>query len=64
LVNKSRSVTLEQAIKDKEPLKKHVRLLIEKYLTESSLEIRRVGVKISGFSKEQKQQKQLSSFFG
>jgi DNA polymerase IV (DinB-like DNA polymerase) len=63
LVNKSRSITLEQPVKDKETLKRHVRLLIEKYLTESSLEIRRVGVRISGFNKEQPQQKQLSSFF-
>jgi DNA polymerase IV (DinB-like DNA polymerase) len=64
LVSKSRSVTLEQPVKDKEVIKRNVRLLLEKYLAESSLEIRRVGVKVSGFSKEQPQQKQLSSFFG
>jgi hypothetical protein len=37
--------------------------LFEKYLLESTLEIRRVGVKVSGFIKEEPQQKRLSSFF-
>jgi DNA polymerase IV (DinB-like DNA polymerase) len=64
LSNKSRSITLGQPAKDKETIKRNVRLLFEKYLTESRMEIRRIGVKVSGFSKEQPQQKQLSSFFG
>ncbi|MCL2173589.1 MAG: DNA polymerase IV [Nitrososphaerota archaeon] len=64
LLSKSRSVTLEQPVKAKEIIKRHVCLLFEKYLSESSLDIRRVGVRVSGFSKEQLQQKQLSSFFG
>jgi len=64
LVSKSRSITLEQPGRDKEIIKRNVRLLLEKYLTESSLDVRRVGVRVSGFSKEQPQQKQLSSFFG
>jgi len=64
LSGKSRSVTLEQPAKDKETIQRNVRMLFEKFLTESSLEIRRVGVRVSGFSKEQKQQKTLSSFFG
>jgi nucleotidyltransferase/DNA polymerase involved in DNA repair len=64
LLSKSRSVTLEQPARDKEVIKRNVRLLFEKYLAESSLDIRRVGVRISGFSKEQSQQKQLSYFFG
>jgi len=63
LVSKSRSVTLEQLAKDKEIIKRNVRVLLEKYLTEDPLEIRRLGVRVSGFSKEQPQQKQLSSFF-
>jgi DNA polymerase IV (DinB-like DNA polymerase) len=63
LISKSRSITLEQPTKDKEIIKRNIRLLLEKYLTESTLEIRRIGVKVSGFSKEQPQQKQLSSFF-
>jgi DNA polymerase IV (archaeal DinB-like DNA polymerase) len=64
LSGKSRSVTLEQPKKDKETIKRNVRLLFEKFLAESPLEIRRVGVRVSGFSKELSQQKQLSSFFG
>jgi hypothetical protein len=37
--------------------------LFEKFLAESPLEIRRVGVKVSRFSKEEPQQRQLTSFF-
>ncbi|XHH08878.1 MAG: DNA polymerase IV [Candidatus Bathyarchaeia archaeon] len=64
LSSKSRSVTLEQPSKGKEVIKRNVRMLLEKYLAESPLNIRRVGVRVSGFSKEQPQQKQLSAFFG
>lgn len=64
LSSKSRSVTLEQPAKDKETITRNVRALFEKYLSESTLEIRRVGVKVSGFSKEEPKQKQLISFFG
>ncbi len=63
LSSKTRSVTLEQPVKDKETIKKNTKTLFEKYLAESPLEIRRVGVKVSGFSKEEPRQKQLSSFF-
>lgn len=63
LSSKTRSVTLEQPSKDKETITRNVRILFEKFLVESPLEIRRVGVKVSGFSKEQPQQKQLTSFF-
>jgi len=64
LSSKSRSVTLEQPAKDKETIKRNVRSLFEKFLAESRLEIRRVGVRVSGFSKKQKQQKPLSFFLG
>lgn len=63
LSSKSRSVTLDQPAKDKEAIKRNVSVLFEKYLAESPLEIRRVGVRVSGFSKELRQQKQLSFFF-
>ena len=63
LSSKSRSITLEQPAKDKETIKKNVKELFEKFLTETQLEVRRVGVKVSGFSKEEPQQKQLTSFF-
>ena len=59
----SRSQTLEKPEKNMEVLEKAVRELFEKFLDESELEIRRVGVKISSFSKEETTQKQLSSFF-
>ena len=63
LSSKTRSVTLEQPAKDKETIKKNVKELLGKFLTETQLEVRRVGVKVSGFSKEEPQQKQLTSFF-
>jgi DNA polymerase IV (DinB-like DNA polymerase) len=63
LSSKTRSVTLEQPAKDKEAIKRNTQTLFEKYLLESTLEIRRVGVKVSGFIKEEPQQKRLSSFF-
>ncbi len=63
LSSKSRSVTLEQPAKDKETIKRNVRMLFEKYLAESELDVRRVGVRVSGFSKEEPRQRQLTNFF-
>jgi DNA polymerase IV (archaeal DinB-like DNA polymerase) len=63
LTSKTRSVTLEQPAKDKQTIQNNVRTLFEKFLSESPQEIRRVGVKVSGFSKEEPKQKQLTSFF-
>ncbi len=63
LRSKSRSVTLEPPAKDKQTITRNVRGLFEKFLGESTLEVRRVGVKISGFSREEPRQKLLSSFF-
>jgi len=59
----SRSQTLEKSANDMAVLSEAVRMLFEKFLGESELEIRRVGVKISRFSREETKQKQLSSFF-
>jgi DNA polymerase IV (DinB-like DNA polymerase) len=64
LSSKTRSVTLEQPAKDKETIQRNVKSLFEKYLAESPFEVRRVGVKVSGFSKEEPKQKSLTSFFG
>jgi DNA polymerase IV (DinB-like DNA polymerase) len=64
LSGKTRSVTLEQPAKDKETIRRNVRLLFERYLAESPLDIRRVGVRVAGFSKEEPKQKSLTSFFG
>ncbi len=61
---RSRSKTLDAATRDAETLRDIVRGLFEKFLVESELEIRRVGVKISGFVKGEVEQKRLTSFFG
>jgi len=63
LTGRSRSVTLEQPAKDAATIKRNVRDLLEKFLGESPLEVRRVGVRVSGFSREEQRQKQLTSFF-
>ena len=60
---RSQSKTLETATNDVEALRQAVRELFEKFLGESELEIRRVGVKISHFAKEEAEQKRLTSFF-
>jgi DNA polymerase IV (DinB-like DNA polymerase) len=60
---RSRSQTLETPTRDIDTLRKTVQELFEKFLDESELEIRRVGVKISHFAKEETKQKQLASFF-
>jgi DNA polymerase IV (DinB-like DNA polymerase) len=64
LTTRSRSATLEQPTKSLEGLKKTVRKLLEKFLEESNMEVRRVGVKVSQLSKEEKVQKRLESYFG
>ena len=63
LSSKSRSVTLEQPAKDSETILRSVQMLFEKFLAESPLEIRRVGVRVAGFIKEEPKQKSLTSFF-
>jgi DNA polymerase IV (archaeal DinB-like DNA polymerase) len=63
LSSKTRSVTLEQPAKDKETIRRNVRMLFERYLAESPLDIRRVGVRVASFSKEEPKQKSLTSFF-
>ncbi len=63
LSSKTRSITLEQLAKDKETILRNTRSLFEKFLGESTLEVRRVGVKVSGFSREEPRQKKLTSFF-
>ncbi len=60
---RSRSQTLEKPTNDVEVLRRIVPPLFEKFLCESELEIRRVGVRISQFIKEEAEQKQLTSFF-
>jgi DNA polymerase IV (DinB-like DNA polymerase) len=63
LSGKSRSKTLEKPAKDKETIRSVARELFDKYLAETQLPIRRVGARIGSFVKEEKNQKQLTSFF-
>jgi DNA polymerase IV (archaeal DinB-like DNA polymerase) len=63
LSGKSRSKTLEKPAKDKETIRATARELFEKYLSETDREIRRVGVRVGHFSREERQQQQLTSFF-
>lgn len=61
--SKSRSITLEPPAKDKETIRRNVRMLMEKFLEKYPQDVRRVGVKISGFTKQERKQQQLTSFF-
>ncbi len=61
---RSRSKTLENPTKELEVLKKTVQGLFEKFLNESELEARRIGVKVSNFAREQERQKQITNFIG
>ncbi len=63
LSGKSRSKTLDKPAKDKETIHKSAQELFEKYLADTELPIRRVGVRIGSFVKEEPGQKQLASFF-
>ncbi len=63
LSSKSRSKTLDKPAKDKEIIHRAARELFEKYLGETDLEIRRVGVRVGSFVKEERRQQQLTSFF-
>jgi DNA polymerase IV (archaeal DinB-like DNA polymerase) len=60
---RSRSKSLETSTNDMEVIRQTVRALFEKFLGESELEIRRVGVKVSQLVKENVGQKRLTSFF-
>ena len=59
-----RSKTFENPASDLETFKKAVKELFEKFLGESDVAARRVGVKVSGLTKKEDLQKQLTSFFG
>jgi DNA polymerase IV (DinB-like DNA polymerase) len=58
----SRSKTFEHPTDDSGTLKKTVKELFENFLQGSDLELRRVGVRISGFVKKQDKQKKLTTF--
>jgi DNA polymerase IV (DinB-like DNA polymerase) len=60
---RTRSKTFESPTDDLEMLKGTVKELFEKFLGESEIQARRVGVRVSGFVKGRKEQRQLTSFF-
>jgi DNA polymerase IV (DinB-like DNA polymerase) len=60
----SRTKTFENPTNNLETFKKAVKELFEKFLGESDVEARRVGVKVTSLTKKEEQQKQLTSFFG
>jgi hypothetical protein len=47
-----------------ETFKETVTELFEKFLDESDVDARRVGVRLSSLTKREEQQKQITSFFG
>lgn len=63
LTIRSRSKTFDQPSRDIETICRAVRELFEKFLAKSDLGVRRVGVRVSAFEKEELAQKQLTSFF-
>jgi DNA polymerase IV (DinB-like DNA polymerase) len=58
----SRSKTLDDSSNDLQIVKDTVRELFEKFLSESNLDVRRVGVKLSNLVRPEKRQKTLPSF--
>ncbi len=61
---RSRSKTLENPTSDLEVFKKTVQELFERFLDETELAVRRVGVKVSNFVKQQEKQKEITDFVG
>jgi len=59
---RSRSKTLKESTRDLQVLRRTVRELFEKFLNESELEARRVGVKVSNFVEKQEKQEDLTGF--
>ncbi len=59
---RSRSKTFESPTNELDALKKTVKELFEKFLNESELQARRVGVKVWNLFKEQESQKQITNF--
>jgi DNA polymerase IV (DinB-like DNA polymerase) len=61
---RSRMKTLENPTNELEALKKIVKELFERFLSESELEARRIGVKVSNFVEAKERQKQITDFLG
>ena len=61
---RSRSMSLENPTNDREVIKRIVKDLLERFLAESEIEVRRVGVRLFNFIREhdQETQRQITSF--
>jgi len=59
----TRSKTIEKSTNNLEIMKKIVQELLEKFLSENPVEMRRVGVKLSGLSNVEVDQRHITSFF-
>jgi len=60
----SRSRTIDSPSSSLEQFKSSVKELFEKFFSESDVKARRVGVRLSGFTRQEGLQRQLTSFFG
>jgi DNA polymerase IV (DinB-like DNA polymerase) len=58
----SRSKTFENQMTQLDAIKKTVKELFERFLGESTNEVRRVGVRVSGFEKREEEQRTLTDF--
>ena len=63
LTIRSRSKTLDSPSNDLETINRVVRELFERFLAESDLDVRRVGIKVASFVKVERSQRQLTKFF-
>lgn len=59
----NRSKTFEDSTNSLELLEKTVHDLFEKFLKETDIEVRRIGVKVSNLSRKEVEQRQLANFF-
>lgn len=60
---KSRIQTLEKPEQDIDTIRRIARNLLDRFLAESEMKIRRIGIKVSGFTQEEDQQQPLTRFF-
>jgi DNA polymerase IV (DinB-like DNA polymerase) len=58
----SRSKTFEKPVDNLDLLKRTVKELFEKYLKESDLKLRRIGVKVSKLTRKKEEQKEITRF--
>jgi DNA polymerase IV (DinB-like DNA polymerase) len=61
---RSRTKTLENPTNELEVLKRIAKELFERFLSESELDARRVGIRVSNFTKAKERQKEITNFIG